>query len=100
MIIDVTSKESEPWVKLSPFYPLGGIPVPMSSEIYSQSVEGIWQALKVFESGDVDSSKLEVANMNGIKRTVRSNGKFLGHRKGFIGEAIYPRNAIVVNRSR
>jgi hypothetical protein len=26
MILDVTSRASEPWVRLSPFYPHGGIP--------------------------------------------------------------------------
>lgn len=53
-IIDVTSKAPEPWVRLSPFYPHGGIPVPYSDGVTSQSVEGIWQALKVFKDADVD----------------------------------------------
>lgn len=28
-IIDVTSKADNPWVKFSPFYPIGEIPVPL-----------------------------------------------------------------------
>ena len=32
---------------LSPFYPHGGIPIPFSGSVTSQSVEGIWQGLKV-----------------------------------------------------
>ena len=84
-IIDVTSKGEDPWVKFSPFYPHGNIPVPMS-DVTAQSVEGIWQALKVFETEDVDLSKLDVANMKGIKRTVRKYGQCLGHRDGAFGK--------------
>ena len=51
-IIDVTSKGNEPWVKFSPFYPHGDNPVPFLDRT-AQSVEGIWQALKVFENEDV-----------------------------------------------
>ena len=29
-ILDVTSKGEEPWVKVSPFYPHGEIPIPHS----------------------------------------------------------------------
>lgn len=42
MIIDVTSKGDEPWVRFSPFYPHGGIPIPNSAAT-AQSVEGLWQ---------------------------------------------------------
>ncbi len=31
LLIDVTSKATDEWVKLSPFYPHGGIPVPFSN---------------------------------------------------------------------
>jgi hypothetical protein len=87
-IIDVTSKSKEPWIKFSPFYPHGNIPVPFSSGITSQTVEGIWQALKVFENYDIDESKLNITSMKGIKRTVRKYGKVVGHRKGIKGSAI------------
>lgn len=88
LVVDVTSKGEEPWVRLSPFYPHGDIPVPFSPGVTSQSVEGIWQALKVFESADVDRTKLDVTNMKGIKRTVRSNGAVLGHRAGLAGDRL------------
>lgn len=81
-LLDVTSKGAEPWVRFSPFYPHGGIPVPGRPDWSSQSVEGIWQALKVFETSDVDPSKLAVKTMKGIKRTVRKHGRVLGHRWG------------------
>ena len=55
MIIDVTSHAQDEFVKFSPFYPNGGIPVPFTDDI-AVSVEGIWQGLKVFEDADVDTS--------------------------------------------
>lgn len=77
--IDVTSRGEQPWIKFSPFYPHGGIPVPFSPEAKSETVEGIWQGLKVFESEDIDLSKMQITNMKAIKRTVRKYGKCLGH---------------------
>lgn len=80
--VDVTSKGEEPWVKLSPFYPHGGIPVPYSPGVDAMSVEGIWQGLKVFENADIDPSKFNITQMKGIKRTTRRFGRILGHRQG------------------
>lgn len=84
-IIDVTSRADEPWVRLSPFYPHGGIPVPFSDGVTSESVEGVWQALKVFENEDVDPQRLRIATMKGLKRTVRKHGAVCGHRTGITG---------------
>ena len=84
-VVDVTTKGKEPFVRLSPFFPHGNIPVPFSQNTFAFSVEGIWQGLKVFEKADIDTSKFEVQNMKGIKRTVRKFGKPLGHRKGING---------------
>jgi hypothetical protein len=89
-IIDVTSKAPEPWVRLSPFYPHGGIPVPGSPGVTSASVEGVWQALKVFETCDVDPAKLTVTGMRGLKRTVRRYGTVRGHRDGLQGARLLP----------
>lgn len=95
-ILDISSKGEQPWVKFSPFYPHGNIPIPPykegGSKYFSQTVEGIWQGLKVFESEDIDRSKFEIKNMEGIKRTVRKFGKPLGHRYGVEGEELldYP----------
>lgn len=89
VIIDVTSKGEGDWQKLSPFYPHGGIPVPFSEGITSASVEGIWQGLKVFESGaDVDRTCFWNTTMKGLKRTVRTNGRCRGHRKGVRGSEL------------
>ena len=88
IIIDVTSKGEGEWQKLSPFYPHGGLPVPFSEGITSMSVEGVWQGLKVFETGDIDRSSFRNNTMKGIKRTVRTNGKCLGHRKGVDGKEL------------
>ena len=87
-VIDVTSRGDEPWVRFSPFYPHGDIPVPFTPGYTSQSVEGVWQGLKIFELAGVDVSKFRIANMKGIKRTVRSLGGVLGHREGVDGERL------------
>lgn len=84
-IIDVTSQSNEIFVKLSPFYPHGDIPVPYSSGVVSQSVEAIWQGLKVFENYDIDIGIFNNRTMSNIKRTARRYGKPLGHRKGING---------------
>jgi hypothetical protein len=84
-IVDITSKATTGLVKLSPFYPHGDIPIPFSENRKAKSVEGIWQALKVFETADIDEAMLFNDTMKDIKRTVRKYGKPLGHRKGVNG---------------
>jgi hypothetical protein len=88
VVIDVSSKAELPYLKLSPFFPHGDIPVPFSNGCTSESVEGVWQGLKVFSEFDIDLKKLAVKNMTGIKRPERFYGKPLGHRKGIDGELI------------
>lgn len=85
ILADVTSKATDDLVKLSPFYPHGGIPVPFSDGMTATCVEAIWQGLKVFESADVDVAMFRNDTMRNIKRTVRRFGKPLGHRKGVHG---------------
>ena len=87
-ILDVTSKASSSLVKLSPFYPHSNIPVPFSDGMVAESVEGIWQGLKVFENADVDRYAFENRTMKNLKRTVKKFGKPLGHRKGFLGQTL------------
>lgn len=88
IICDVTSKAKDGLVKLSPFYPHGGIPVPFSDGYTAMCVEAIWQGLKVFENYDVDTFLFSNNTMNGLKRTVRKYGNPLGHRKGVNGSRI------------
>ena len=88
IVVDVTSKATDDFVKLSPFYPHGGIPVPFSESYTATCVEGIWQGLKVFEDEDIDISMFRNDTMKGIKRTVRKHGRVLGHRKGVRGTEI------------
>ena len=85
MIIDVTSKAQGEFVKFSPFYPNGGIPVPFTDGLVAVCVEGIWQGLKVFETADVDRSFFSKRDMKNLKRKY---GKCLGHRKGVHGEEL------------
>jgi hypothetical protein len=89
-IVDLTSRAAEPWVRFSPFYPHGGIPVPFSPGVTSLSVEGIWQGLKVFERANVDTSKFAVDSMRGIKRSARAYGRVVGHRAGVAGDMLLP----------
>ena len=82
MIVDVTSKGTEPFVRFSPFYPHGDIPIPGSPGVFAQSVEGLWQGLKLFEREDIDPAKWAITNISGIKRSGKSRGAVLGHRYG------------------
>lgn len=84
-MIDLTSKAEPPWVRFSPFFPHGGIPVPFSPGVTTSSVEGAWQALKVFATADVDAGKLRITDMKGLKRSVARHGRCLGHREGMQG---------------
>ena len=88
ILADVTSGAKDGLVKLSPFYPHGGIPVPFSEGYTATCVEAIWQGLKVFEGSDVDVLLFQNDTMKGLKRTVRRFGKPLGHRKGVNGEEL------------
>lgn len=85
ILADVTSSAKDGLVKLSPFYPHGGIPVPFSEGYTATCVEAIWQGLKVFEGCDVDVEMFKNDTMKNIKRTVRRFGRPLGHRKGVNG---------------
>ena len=75
VIVDVTSKATDEMIRLSPFYPHGGIPVPFSPNFAAMSVEGIWQGLKVFENCGIDIDMFYNTTMKNIKRTVRRFGR-------------------------
>ncbi|MDE6018072.1 MAG: hypothetical protein K2G85_04590 [Muribaculaceae bacterium] len=88
IIADVTSNAKDGLVKLSPFYPHGGIPVPFSNGVTAECVEGIWQGLKVFENEGIDMNMFRNNTMKNIKRTVRTHGRVLGHQKGVYSSEI------------
>ena len=87
-VLDLTSRGPAPWVRFSPFFPHGGIPVHGSPGRTATTVEGIWQALKVFERADVDERVLSITTMTGLKRSVRKHGRVLGHRDGLAGQTL------------
>lgn len=87
-LLDVTSRGEDPWVRFSPFYPHGGIPVPFTPGQFSESVEGVWQGLKVFDGSDVDPKMFGIRTMRGLKRTERRFGTTLGHRAGVQGDVL------------
>lgn len=82
ILADVTSRATGALVKLSPFYPHYGIPVPFSPGYTATCVEAVWQGLKVFEHQGIDISMFQNDTMHNLKRTVRKYGKPLGHQKG------------------
>ena len=82
IIIDVTSHAKDEFIRLSPFYPLGGIPVPFSPGWTASCVESIWQGLKDYESVGIDTRLFSNTSMKNLKRTARRFGRIRGHRKG------------------
>ena len=89
-ILDITSNSPYRYGKiLSPFYPHCNIPIPGDSRgMTATCVEAIWQGLKVFEGADIDCSLFSNKTMKNIKRTVRKNGRPLGHRFGVYSNVI------------
>lgn len=85
-IIDVTSHAKDEFIRFSPFYPLGGIPVPFSPGWTSASVEAIWQGLKDYVSVGIDTTLFKNHTMKDLKRTTRRFGPMKGHRKGVTGK--------------
>ena len=86
---DVTSKS--PYLglrQLSPYYPWGGIPVSFSPGVEASCVEAVWQGLKVFENYGIDIGLFSNNTMKGLKRSSRTYGKVLGHRKGIDGDTL------------
>ena len=87
-IFDLTKNSPDKdMAKFSPFYPHGGIPVPFS-DLVSESVEGIWQGLKVFrlqDGGieDIDRKCFANRTQKHLKRSLRARGResCLGHRR-------------------
>lgn len=76
IVHDVSSRAKPPWVKLSPFYPHGGLPVPGEEGTTADSVEGIWQGLKIL-NGEIDPSYF---TGKGRKRRGRPSGHRFGDR--------------------
>ena len=77
IIADVTSQAKDVLVKLSPFYPHGGIPVPFSDGMTATCVEAVWQGLKVFEGADVDVEMFKNDTMKNIKEQSESSANLL-----------------------
>jgi hypothetical protein len=76
LVHDVSSRAALPFSKLSPFHPHGGIPVPGMQGVVADSVEGVWQGLKVID-GRIDE---EYFRGKGRKRRGKPEGHRLGDR--------------------
>lgn len=75
VVYDVSSHADPPYCQLSPFYAHGDIPVPGMSGTTSDSVEGIWQGLKVIRG------KTAPRYFSGMGRK-RGGNKPSGHQYG------------------
>ncbi len=87
LIFDLTSNSYDKLgnlyvVHFSPFCPHGGIPVPPNGRMKSESVEGVWQGLKVFEKEGIDVESFRNDSMKNLKRTEKKFGKMRGHKFG------------------
>ena len=71
---DVSSHADHPWNLFSPYYQHGGIPVPGMKGRTSDTVEGIWQGLKVIKG--------ETADRYFKGRGRKRGGKPTGHKFG------------------
>jgi hypothetical protein len=75
VVFDVSSYADHPYCTLSPLWVHGGIPVPGMPGVTSDSVEGIWQGLKVIRG----KTALHLFEGPGRKR---GGGKPAGHLHG------------------
>lgn len=84
IVVDVTSTSADAtFQKFSPFYPHGNIPVPGLENTFSESVEGIWQGLKVFSDDAIDNKKFRIRTMKNLKRCASdARGRICGHQFG------------------
>jgi hypothetical protein len=80
VVIDVSSHTEQPYCRLSPFYPHGDIPVPGMPGVTSDSVEGIWQGLKVIRGKTAERLFSGVGRKRGGKKPAghRFGNKLLG----------------------
>src|SRR5271166_1033547 len=74
VLVDVSSYADPPWHTFSPIWTHGGIPVPGQPGSFSDTVEGIWQGLKVIRG----KTAPQLFRGRGQKR----GGKPSGHQYG------------------
>lgn len=85
-VFDVTFAGQDPlFSTLSPMYPHGDLPVPFTTQLTANSLEAIWQGLKVFEheGARLDPVFLSKSGCKNIKRpATKQRGHILGHQQG------------------
>jgi len=81
-VLNLTSQSTDGFVRFSPFYGHGDIPVPFLVNTTSQTVEGVWQGLKIFAHEGMDPQKFHLS-MKKLKRgKTTKRGEILGHHGG------------------
>ena len=83
LLIDLTrNSNDEIYRQFHPSYPHGDVPFPEFPDYTAQSVEGIWEGLKLFETTGIDASKFDCMDPNDLSRTEAFYGRYRGHRFG------------------
>lgn len=83
ILIDLTRfSKDDVYRKFHPSYPHGDVPIPEFPEYKAQSVEGIWEGLKLFETTGIDADKFHSTDPMNLIRTEEIYGEYLGHRYG------------------
>lgn len=85
-VLDLTSGSKDEFVRFSPFFVHGGIPVPYVPGSVSGTVEGVWQGLKVFANEGVDTSKF-LGRQGDVRKDLKrgksgKRGEVIGHHGG------------------
>ena len=72
-IFDVTFAGQDPlFSTLSPMYPHGDLPVPFTTQLTANSLEAIWQGLKVFEH---EGARLDEPRQRNIRCEILGDGR-------------------------
>lgn len=83
LLINLTRDSTdEVYRQFHPSYPHGDVPFPEFPGYTAQSVEGIWEGLKMFITTGIDPSRFECTDPNKLSRTEAYYGTYIGHRYG------------------
>ena len=83
VVYDVSSYADPPYCRLSPMWVHGGIPVPGADGVSSDTVEGVWQGLKVIRG----KTASRFFSGPGMKRGGKPSGHLFGRKEIGVIEA-------------
>lgn len=94
VFIDVSKDSTSPYKIFNPNYCWGRIPLPYKQNIYknrqitAESLNALWEGLKVFENCDIDISWFK-SSTNGARVENEKSGKFIGIKRGIYGDCVF-----------